>query len=277
MKRYLILLIGVVVLFSLGVEGCGETDDIEGVERFIGSKEGVSLAFTSGKPLSEFNINDNIPVEVILRNGGEKSIKAGDAKVKLFGLNLDQFSLPSGYIGTGGALHGISVDFPEAGEQRVSFGDLKYKGELLSPQYTQDLRARVCYPYQTLIETKICVGSKRAQERDGDFICDIDGEKLKSGDVSSAPVQVTSISEKLFGSDNVRIILVIKNVGSGKVYSPGDDCDRLGDSDMLNIDINPNDIQCDFGTGELSDRGEIRLVDGAKTLNCRRTVSIDED
>ena len=61
-----LLLISMIFLFS----GCQKTEKVEGPERFLGTKEGVSLSFVSGKPLSQFSRGDSIPVEVVLKNGG---------------------------------------------------------------------------------------------------------------------------------------------------------------------------------------------------------------
>jgi len=267
-------------LFLLVVAGCetGGDDKVVDVERFRGTSDGVSLAFASGKPLTEFNIGDSVPVEVILRNGGEYDIGVGDAKVKLGGINLATFDLQAGYKPTTGPLRGLSQLASDPGEQRISFGNMKYKGEILSGSSSFRINANVCYPYQTNVETSICVSSSSFVETGGESVCSVEGEKIQSGDVSSAPVQVTSLTEKHFGSDKIKITMEVKNVGTGNVYSPTTECDNLGDEGIVNIDIFPNDVQCfDFISGEPNDHGQIRLVNGAKMLDCRRTVAIGDN
>lgn len=272
MKRGYFILFGFLLL--LVVAGCESNDKPVDTLRFRGDPEGISLSFASAKPLTEFNIGDSVPVEVILRNGGEHDIAVGDAKVKLGGINLATFDLPAGYEPTNGPLRGLSQLVSDPGEQRISFGEMKYKGDILSGSSPFRVNANVCYPYQTNVETSICVSSSSFVETGGNSVCDVEGEKIVSGDVSSAPVQVTSLTEKHFGSDKIKITIDVKNVGTGKVYSPTAECDSLGDEGIIAIDLFPNDIQCfDFISGEPNDHGEIRLTDGSKTLDCRRTVA----
>ena len=272
-KHILVILVIISLVFLFG---CAKGDTTETGERFQGTNEGVSLAFTSGKPLSQFSRGDSVPVEVILKNGGEHDIKAGDIEVKLFGVNLKTFGLADEYKQVNTELHGVNQFFTEPGETRVSFDSLKYSEDIVSRSYSFTLRAKACYNYQTNLESSICVGSTESAEAGGERVCVVDGEKVKSGDVSSAPIQITSLTEKLFGKDKLQIKFVVKNQGSGEVYLPETNCALPGEEGQVKVDVNPDDIQCFFDDGE-NDKGIISLDNGAKTVTCSRTVVVGEE
>lgn len=272
-KKYMIFVFVIALIFLFG---CAKDGADEVGERFQGTSEGVSLAFVSGKPLSQFSRGDSVPVEVILKNGGEFDIPEGDAEVKLFGINLKTFDLPEDYKRVDRELHGI-VAFEEPGEARVNFGDLKYDEDIISKSYSFTLRAKACYRYQTNLESSICVGTTESTEAGGERVCVIEGEKIKSGDVSSAPIQITSLTEKLIGKDKLQIKFVIKNQGNGDVYLPETNCALPGEEGQLKVDVNPDDLQCFFDNVEKSDRGITSLEEGAETIICYRTVSVGEE
>ena len=132
--------------------------------------------------------------------------------MKLFGINLKSFNLPEEYQKVNSEVHGVNQFFTEPGEVRVNFGNLKYDEEIVSRSYAFTMRAKSCYRYQTNIESNICVGSTQAAETGAEKVCVIDGEKIKSGDVSSAPIQVTSLPEKFFDDgENDKGIISLDN------------------------------------------------------------------
>ncbi|QQG39116.1 MAG: hypothetical protein HYS32_01515 [Candidatus Woesearchaeota archaeon] len=272
-NRGVIFLVGL-LSFLLILQGCEGGKKENTGERFQGSPDGVSLAFTSGKPLSQFNRGDSVPVEVILKNNGEHDIAAGEAEVKVFGVNLRSFNLMEDFKSVDTVIRGVkpSEGLDTPGEVKVDFGELRYDEEILSGVYSFTLRAKVCYLYDTLAESNVCVGSTETTETGGEIACTIEGEKLKSGDVSSAPVQITSITEKLIGRDKLQIKFVVKNLGGGDVHLPDVNCDLPGDEGLLIVDVNPDEVQCFFDDGE-NDRGKISLDNGEETVTCFKVVS----
>ena len=244
---------------------------------FVGGVKGVDISFVQGYPLSEFFASDTVPVKVLLKNNGESDVNAGEAKVKLYGVYLPSFGLADAYKATNSLLRGITQYSKEGSEQEVDLGNIKYTQQIINFEDVT-LRAKVCYPYQTKVQTKVCLGSLSEIEKGAEQVCTVTGEKLSQGSVSSAPIQVTSITQKPFSSNQVLFEITIQNSGKGSVYKPVALCEDLedaikrgGSENIVSIEINPADIKCSFLESE-SNKGTTRLVDNKKTFTCRKIV-----
>jgi len=142
-------------------------------------------------------------------------------------------------------------------------------------------RARVCYPYQTRVLSNVCIASALALESNADVACNIEGEKIKSGDVSAGPIQVTSVTEETRGSDQIRFDLKIENKDTGEVFNPAITCEEL-ENDVVKLSnenkvkieiINPLGISCDFKDKEPSNEGVVELKMGKAELSCWMDVN----
>ena len=126
----------------------------------------------------------------------------------------------------------------------------------------------------------VCITPLIAKEGDKG-VCTIDGQKIKESDISSAPVQVTEVTEEIRGSDQVRFNIGIENKGKGNVFLPDTTCEqteegatRVAMVDKLEVDVlNPSEVQCDFRTSELSSRGIVELNGGKTVLSCFTTAT----
>lgn len=290
-KRILALIIVISIMFMAAQ--CGTTQPTNTGGTFSGGTNGVKISFKDTM-VSEFQQSDSVPVTVVLINKGENSLNAGDAKVKLFGLNLANFGLTSAglYKGTSDALKGVSSINPEGSEQDVSFGNMKYNQQIPGEYITfsqsnsnpNPLRAKVCYPYKTNVLSNVCIRSEALGRAAETGSCSLDGEKVVKGDVSSAPIQITSITEKTRGSDQVQFNIKIENKGDGDVYSVNSNCEELDKDSIKALDnknkityeiVAPTDVKC--GSAEAS-RGEFTLIAGDKgatsyTLTCWKKVT----
>lgn len=276
-KKAVALFLALSLLFIAAA--CGQTEKKAG-GTFSGGSDGILISFKETAPVSEFQQKDSVPVTATLKNKGEFDLNSGEAKAKLFGLNLDNFGLSTAktYKGSTGALKGVSSINPEGSEQEIGFGDLKYKLDMSGNEISYTLKAKVCYPYQTKTLTQVCMRSKQLETVDT-TTCSLGKEKIVSGDVSSAPVQITSIMEETRGSDQVKFSVKIENKGGGKIYALGSNCDEL-DKDVIKAQdkenkvtyevANPTDIKC--GSSE-SSRGEVTLANNQYTLTCWKTLS----
>src|SRR3989338_2584921 len=178
MKKAVILTLFLSLLLVLGA--CGKKEEVQ-EGPFFGGNEGLNIEFNENEPLTQFGELDTVPVSVRVKNVGETDVETGEAKVKLFGINLDSFGLSSGSKANSKQLRGKSELFPEGGEQDIPLGDAKYKFSIRnSEDFT--FRARVCYPYSTEARADICVSSKLLEEG-RERICSIEGERIKSGTV----------------------------------------------------------------------------------------------
>ena len=187
--------------------------------------------------------------------------------------------MTSDYKGTEGSLRARGEFSEQGGEQVIDFGNARYNQIIVNSQdFT--IRARVCYPYQTKALVDVCITPLIAKEGDKG-VCTIDGQKIKESDISSAPVQVTEVTEEIRGSDQVRFNIGIENKGKGNVFLPDTTCEqteegatRVAMVDKLEVDVlNPSEVQCDFRTSELSSRGIVELNGGKTVLSCFTTAT----
>jgi len=273
MKKYFI------IIFLIGLiafAGCAkEEEDTTLTDAFYGGTDGVSIEFKKIAPPEQFDQGEEVPVTVILKNAGEYDVVSGNAKAKIFGIKTETFNLPDEYKGTTGILRGKGELITEGGEREIDFGNLRYDEEVINSRVTK-MMARVCYPYQTKTDIPICIKSSISEEV-GESVCEIDGEKVKDGTVSSAPIQITSITQKTRGNDQIKFDIKIENQGMGKVYSNDISCEELEedyqtesrnkDKAFLEI-INPSDVTCGFRSGEESSSGIIELDNKERIISC---------
>ncbi|MBS3152941.1 hypothetical protein J4426_00025 [Candidatus Woesearchaeota archaeon] len=277
MKKYYTLSI-LMILSLLLVVGCNK-DDTKKAGTFFGGIDGVSIEFEKLAPPTQFGQDDSVSIKTILKNKGEFDLQTGKAKARIFGINLNNFGLTSDYKGTEGSLRARGEFSEQGGEQVIDFGNARYNQIIVNSQdFT--IRARVCYPYQTKALVDVCITPLIAKEGDKG-VCTIDGQKIKESDISSAPVQVTEVTEEIRGSDQVRFNIGIENKGKGNVFLPDTTCEqteegatRVAMVDKLEVDVlNPSEVQCDFRTSELSSRGIVELNGGKTVLSCFTTAT----
>ena len=272
MKNYIIILLAIVLLVS----GC-QTGDIEtSTGPFLGGIGEVTLEFEDIAPPDQFNQGEDVLVKVLLKNTGEHDVVAGNAKARIYGINLDSFGLTGNYLGNTGMLRGKGEFNKDGGEQEIDFGNLNYNQEIFN---SQDfiIRSKVCYPYQTTAIIDVCIKSANSEEENS---CSITGEKVTEGSISAAPIKITSLTQDTRGSNQVRFDLKIENKGSGKVYSESVSCEDLDDDitkynneDRITLEvIHPLDVTCGFRSGEDSNTGEIVLDNNMEEISCWMNV-----
>lgn len=205
-------------------------------------------------------------------------MQSGKAKAKIFGINLNTFGLTDQYKGSAGPLRGRGEFSDQGGEQVLDFGNARYNQPIINSQdFT--IRAKVCYPYQTKGLVNVCITPLIAKES-GKEVCSVEEQKVKKGDISSGPVQITSVTEEIRGSDQVRFNIEIQNQGKGDVFMPEIECEKLEEAtarvankDKVEVHIlNPADVQCDFRTSDLTNRGIVELVGGKQVVSCFTTA-----
>ena len=273
-KSYIFIILIIPLLLLVGCKG----KEIGKVGTFFGGVDGVSIEFEKLSPPSKFEQDDSVSIQTVLKNKGEFDLQSGKAKARIFGINLNAFGLTDQYKGTSGPLRGRGEFSEQGGEQVLDFGNARYNQPVINSQdFT--LRAKVCYPYQTKGLVNVCITPLIAKESDKS-VCSVEEQKVKKGDVSSGPVQITSVTEEIRGSDQVRFNIEIQNKGKGDVFMPEVECEKLeeGAARVANKDkvevhiLNPADIQCDFRTSGLSNKGVVELVGGKQVVSCFTTA-----
>lgn len=260
-----------VLLFSFG---CQQQQEAESTGPFLGGSGGVTIEFANLAPISQFDQGEEVPVKVSLRNEGEYEILQGNAKAKIYGIKLSDFGLAEGYKGTAGKLSPIESNM-EGGRQDIDFGRMNYGLPIINSQ-DFDIWAKVCYPYQTRALVDVCLKSTLSQEADDGEVCSIEGEKVVDGSVSAGPIQVTSVTQSLRGSSQVRFNIRLENSNVGNVYSTGASCEELEDEftkldykDQVNFEVvRPLDAECRFVDSDDSNAGVVYLDDGSAEVSC---------
>jgi|SRR3989344_2995694 len=275
-RKYFFLMFLILIVL---ITGCQTDKNPTTDGPFTGGTSGVELSFVNLAPPSEFSQTDQVKVKVLLKNKGETRIGVGNAKARLFGVNLESFGLPNVYKSNLGNIEAAGEFTAEGGEQEIDFGKINYKLQIIN-QETFSLSARLCYPYQTIMKTDACIQSSTTQQTQGE-VCSLAGEKIGKGGVSSAPVQITSLTEQYRGIDQVRFDIKIENKGKGQVYSIDAKCEDL-DKDELRFENknkvkvkikNPVNVKCGFRSGEQSNEGTITLDEtGLAILSCWKDV-----
>jgi hypothetical protein len=259
----------------LFISGCQEEIVIEGGP-FVGGNSGISLSFVEGAPISEFSVTESVPIQVILKNNGEYDLPAESVEVALYGLRMSDYGLNADYSIVNGGLLGIKKDFIEEGsELLVEAGILKYSGSV-STSSDFNLKAKVCYPYKTEARIEACALSRSIISSGGEEVCDVLGEKYSKTRVSSSPIQITSFTEGLIGTNDVLFKIEVSNLGNGDVYQDTSECSELAtatlEKNKIHYKIEQSDVVCTSFDGIESNEGYLRLTDGRKTLICKMPV-----
>ena len=234
---------------------------------------GLSADFVTSNPPSEFKKSSSVPLKIILKNEGESRVASGNAKVKIFSPDPSQLGLSNSFKSNIAALVTIDTLTKTGGEQEIDFGKISYKPNVIN-QERITLRARICYDYKTDAVSNICLKSRASSELN-EGVCDETGEKIKTGDVSSAPVQITSITEQA-AADQVNFAITINNKGAGSVFNPSSTCESLendeqrgNEKDKMLLKItSPVNALCDFKTGNPGKEGIITLTNNAAIIKC---------
>ena len=271
----LILLIGIIIIGS-----CNTNTPTNTAGSYKGGINGVAISFIPAAPTPTFNKGDAVPVKVLLKNNGEFDVASGEAQVMIYGIHYPSFGLSDQFKATSGELLGLNNLRTEGGEQQVDMGSINYNEDIVgSEKFT--LNAEVCYPYMTDAILNACITTNKIEAGGSQKSCTIQTgkstEKIAKGDVSSAPIQVTSITEELKGTNRVMFHITIENKGKGSVFKSSATCSDLGkveQTDIANIVgiTAPEDIQCIL-LDKTSNTGDIRLTAGKKIVDCYKDVT----
>ncbi len=270
---FLVLIISILI-----ISGC--QNNTKSIGQYLGGVEGIKIAFSPAAPTSSFNQGDNVPVKVVLTNFGESEVAIAKAQVKIFGIPHATFGISDQYKPTSGVLLPKSFDRNQGGEQTVDMGLAAYNLDVVNFEKF-DFQANVCYDYYTKADINVCITSVDIQQSTATQGCTVASgntvERIAKGDVSSAPVQITSLKEDLRGSNEVLFTLLLENKGNGKIYKIENQCSDLDKPESLDlVDMVKLDVPTTFSCALIdsnSNSGYIRLTGGKATVNCRRVVT----
>ena len=275
MKKRLVLFISLVFLLA-GCTGLSKGTDQSSDSAFVGGTKALSLAFAGDEPPAKV-LDDNQEeffITLLLKNEGEFTIPKGRILASLSGISKEAFSLNSLNVKSDFDLERVRKDrdlLSAGGIEELSFGMAKYKSDLPA-DFDTDIRANVCYDYETQAVASICL-KKNPLERGDEDSCLVDNQAVKVEN-SGAPVQVVGFRQRPTSGSKILVSFDVSNKGIGKAYSPStftDVCKEMEDNaDMIEVSLSSSSgnmkISCSkFGN---SNKGIVRLVNNIKTVSC---------
>ena len=282
MRRYAftIILLAVTLILS-GQQSCTTGQNNEaGVGPYIGGTEGLGIAFLDDAPPLSGNFQgDQIPLEVELTNNGETNVDTNVAVVNLIGVVMGgdfELTKANGQANNIGPMERIRNAGDVPSSDFVNLGTAKLKdSKPIGPSWSPNVRAQVCYPYSTSLQiANLCIPGDRRET--GTIECEIDNAEnlVNKGDVSGAPVQVTSVVESRTGT-GVRVRLDIENVGGGSIInlpcSNAVNVPPIENRDIVSVSV-PDGYNCLFSDGASGTSGIVELRTNKGRLICTRDI-----
>jgi len=276
------ILLGLFVSSMIFLMGCAQQDDLA-KGPFIGGTDGLDFGFVAGEPpASVFDNNqEDFDITINVENVGEFNIPSNSVIATLGGIDSRDFGIssPNRILKTplNGKTKSDKGEVFRGDQDELRYENAKYKPDLVADFSTQ-IRADVCYLYQTRATTKACL-KKKASSREVTDFCQVNNDNIKVEN-SAAPVQIRGVAERSAGTNEVQLTFVVENVGSGKVYPKNtfsSECIRKEDKeDKLEIEVRTGSGRHGVKCSQLgnSNKGEIRLsTDKQKQIRCRISTS----
>ncbi len=283
-----------VLLLSLVLAGCQQQqqeNQPDATQAFIGGTTGLDTYLLEGVPPETVMDNGQEPFSysVVLENKGESDIGPGTdnpfVQVTLQGVSPEQWGINDTTFRLNDTLRGARKNFDGTvlpGElTTVTFDGLSYNDNIRgNTEFT--LRAKVCYDYQTISTTKLCVKDNVLEHINDDSVCSLKGEKEPRN--SGGPVHVTSLTQNPMAEDKIQMNFVVEHVGSGTIYKrePGATCDASvtnKEKNWVHVRIKPlSDSRYSIDCGRLANgnQGQVQLFQGAPTtISCTLTRTGD--
>ena len=229
-KILLILLALTLIVVSSCTEGSGPGPGTHA--NFVGGTRGVEMSFVTNAPPREVadQGQDSFEVVVDLLNRGEHEVPPEDVFVELEGfspitfgvthadlIQYSEYELAPVYKSPDGlVIHPTSSPVIFTG---FNYGEMAPNDEL----YT--FRAKVCYKYETIAVSDICVKPRYNLDEEHD-LCRVSGPRKISN--SGAPIQVSEIRQVSRGIDRTEFTFTIQHKDpdlKGRVSSPDSQCD----------------------------------------------------
>ena len=282
-----ILLVSFFILVVV-LSACQKSTNTTSKLGFIGGKEGLVTVMNveSGKNgevldnnLEDFKINLN------LENKGEYPVKENEVLATIVGVDYRSFSLTAPSQKNVEPLDKIRQEQGNkvpGGQAVLSFAS-KFVDDLPVDQ-SYNLGANICYKYQTGATSSLCLRKEATKRGDPKDNCKLDDPKPAVGS-SAAPLQVTSLSQRPTGKNEMSFTMTIENVGKGDVYPPdfvetNTQCLEKSDvKNKLQISVsfpeNRPAISCPaLGNSNL---GQLQLIQGKATVTCKIDTSQEQE
>lgn len=277
------LLIISVLAMSMLLSGCstGSSGNTAGggeTTPFVGGTEGITVDFMDGAPPPEVYDAGNYPFEVAVRlqNKGETDVPADDVKVEISGVDPADFGGPSPLIMSApedllGTMKDANGNIIDGTITYLSFPGFNYVGNL-SGNMLFTLRADLCYTYENIANTKLCV-IKDVLNFNQEKVCEVN--EVKTVQNSGGPIQVTSFEQSPMGQNSISFTFEVSHAGLGEISSVGSGCnDSVSHEDKVLVTVDTGldtQVTCPGLGGTNS--GVITMYGGKRTVRCTQDVT----
>lgn len=228
---FIIFILAAVLFAASGQMGCQK-----GKSEF--DSQALMMGFVEEAPPEELVPSKTYPIYVDIENKGGADILSG-AHFYLSGFSPETIKNTNPQVQNAFLLV-KKTTLQEGGKERLVFATAAQPAELQA-DFDIPMQVDACYKYSSSMQTSICVG-----ETGTGAICTIEEEKIKTGDNSPSPLQITSLTENVVGN-KLFVIAIIENKGIGSVYLPNVNCDLLIKDD-INEKLKKNSIQIAIAT-----------------------------
>ena len=250
------------LVFIFFLVGCGaDTTKTKDIDVRVGFN-GLLAEFLKNTPPEKVFEDDILPVAIKIKNDGAYTIADNDAilalgvendytkKVEL--LSAGSIRSNVGYSATFN-LEGKSNNNPVGEEVLVSYNIYAGKVDPQSEFHSSAVTANLCYPYETIFSSTVCVDTDVSGLRPGKKVCRV--QDLAPANGQGAPIAVTKVEISMLPTEinqdsqarkiRPQFLILIENKGQGnpvKRESTRDFCTR-DDTTSINFHDNLNRVK----------------------------------
>ncbi len=267
---------------------------------------GLIMEFLKNTPPQKVFEGDIVPVLIKVRNNGAYSIPENNKAILSLGFEKDYTksvklmqggrvqALDNLYNTAAFNLEGKSPINPNGEEEVISYNLEAGKIDPQSEAHTSTVVATLCYPYETVLSSTVCIDTDINDLRPAKKVCS--NKDLIFSNGQGAPVAVTkleinmlpAISEKN-AADKIKpqFLIYVENKGQGTVIkneAVKDFCTKSDTShENLNIvyvdvELSGKKLKCQLETKkDSSELGHIKLKDKKDIIRCAFEEGIDKN
>ena len=226
----------IILIFVIIIIGCTPNQSsakTNEVNVFVGT-EGLAAEFAKTAPPLKVFEDSSFPILLRVRNKGAYSIeKDNPNKLSLRGvltisrekdyvktLKLEENSRVYGSASDDSKAYffvdGKTTINPQGDEIIASFNAKTGKLEPQSEVKPSTITATLCYPYQTILSTTVCIDPDVVGVRPGKKVCTVKEQIFNSG--QGAPIAVTKIEPQMIPAENEikpQFLIFVENKGKG--------------------------------------------------------------
>ncbi len=284
------------ILFILGC-GTQTSKTTKEIDVRVGL-EGLKLEFLKNTPPQKVFEGQTFPVIVKVANKGASSLKDNDKAILSLGVEKDYTEnvqlLPAGRIQPVGSnaasfnLEGRSTINVKGEEEVISYNIKAGKVDPQSEFHSSTAIATLCYPYETTLDSTICIDTDVSNIRSGKKVCKLQDLVLNNG--QGAPVAVTKIEIQMlpsqesqqspegYGNIIPQFLIFVENRGQGTVIKREVVQKFCTQSDTTHENLNivyvdaflsGEKLECQLQAKQGSnERGHIKLKDKKDIVRC---------